>query len=471
MEKFKKNEGERIAAIATALQPSALGIIRASGDGSIESLSGFFSRPKALLSAKTHTLVHGWILEPKSLKAIDEVVVAIYRAPHGFTGEDAVEVICHGGPAVVRAVFLAFMEGGFRQALAGEFSMRAFINGKTDLTRAEAISEIIFAKTAEAQKKASLRLAGSVARAFALISAKVLEAAAALAVEIEYPEDEDTVKGAFNSSLIKSAAHDLEALEQTWAAEKLYQNGIEIVIAGATNAGKSSLFNFLLKEERSIVSDIHGTTRDWIEASLSFLGIPVRLFDTAGLREAKNPIEAEGICRSRNLIEGADAILYVVDSTIGFSREDDEFFTEAALKDKKTPIFVVWNKTDISNLEPKDEDFASTLNNDAIKGVFHLSAKTGDGLKELVQRVHQEFLSRTESFAIEVSLGSLRQKEAAKSARMFLQAAVANAENGFPLDVVAQDLDDALHALGEVTGETASADILDEVFSKFCVGK
>ena len=469
---------EPIVAIATALRPSALGIVRASGAGSIEKLSGFFSRPEALKKAATHTLVYGWVLEPESRTPVDEVVVAVYRAPRGFTGEDAVEVTCHGGPAVVTAIFSCFIKAGFRQAEGGEFTMRAFLNGKTDLTRAEAAAEIIDAKTAEARRKASVRLAGSVAKAFAAIRAKVLEAAAALAVEIEYPEDEDTVKGAFNVNLIQDAIDSLKALESTWAAERLYQNGAAVVIAGATNAGKSRLFNFLLKEERAIVSDIHGTTRDWIESDAAFLGLPVRLFDTAGLRDTANPIEAEGIARSRALIEGAEAILYVVDSTRGFTEEDAAFFANADAASersedapKEKPVFVVWNKTDLAQSLPLEAVPACVAHCRAVRNVFPLSAKTGAGLNLLVQGVRDELLAGTQGSSSDASLGSLRQKKAAESARLSLQAALANAESGFPLDAVAQDIDDALSALGEVTGECASADVLNEVFSKFCVGK
>lgn len=466
-----------IAAIATALRPAALGIVRASGSGTLERLSAFFSRPKALAAVERRGLVHGWILDPETRAPLDEVVAAVYRAPSGFTGEDAAEVICHGGPAVVTAVFSAFLNAGFRQAEPGEFSLRAFASGKTDLTRAEAASEIISAKTAEARKKAAARLAGSVEKAFAAIRAKVIKAAAAIAAEIEYPEDEDVVKGAFDASLVKSAADDLAALESTWAVERLYQNGAEAVIAGATNAGKSRLFNLMLKEERSIVSDAHGTTRDWIEAEVDFSGIPVRLFDTAGLRQAESPIEAEGIARSRGLIRRADAVLYVVDSTRGFSQEDSGFFAEhgrlcgeegASLS---APIFIAWNKIDLPESLPKEavpKDIASL---EAVKGVFPLSAKSGEGLEELAKSVCREFFSRTETVSAEAALGSLRQKKAAERAGAFLRSALQNAESGFPLDVVAQDLDDALFALGEVTGETASADILDEVFSSFCVGK
>lgn len=460
-----------IVAVATALAPAALGIVRASGGGALALASRVFSRPQKLLQAASHTLVYGWILDPDTGSKIDEVVAAVYRAPAGFTGEDAVEIICHGGPAVVTAVYRAFLRAGFRQAEGGEFSLRAFANGKTDLTRAEAIGEIIAAKTAEARKKASARLSGSLSAAFSAIRAKVLEAAAAVAVEIEYPEDEETVKGAFRPSLIRSAAEDLRALSATWAAEKLYQNGAELVLAGATNAGKSRLFNLLLKEERAIVSEIHGTTRDWIEAEADFGGIPVRLFDTAGLRETSNRIEAEGISRTRGLLERADIIFYVVDSAQGLTGEDRAFLCGES--GKRTPVFLVWNKTDREDSLPAERIPPEWIpqTGTVFRGVFPVSAKTGDGLAYLVKCAGETLLANTESVSAETALGSLRQKKAAENAEACLRTALQNAEAGFPLDTVIQDLEDALFALGEITGETVTADVLEEVFSKFCVGK
>lgn len=464
-----------IAAIATALAPAALGIVRTSGKGSLEIVSGIFSRPEALLNAPSHSLVHGWILECGSGEPVDEVVAAVYRAPSGFTGEDAVEIICHGGSSVVTAVYSSLLKAGFRPAEGGEFSLRAFAGGKTDLTRAEAINEIISAKTSRARKKASARLAGSVAAAFAEIRAKILEAAAAVSVEIEYPEDEETVKGSFNPSLVESALESLRLLSSTWSSEKLYQSGAEIVLAGATNAGKSKLFNILLKEDRAIVSDIHGTTRDWIEAEADFSGIPVRLFDTAGLRETEDKIEAEGIARTRELLQRADIVFYTVDSSAGFTGEDAGFFRDGG--GNNIPVFIVWNKTDKENSLPPEkfrEQFSSfglDEKKSGVAGVFPVSAKTGAGLEALVKAAAETLLAKTEGAASGAALGSLRQKETALTVESYLQAALDNAENGFPLDAVVQDLDDALFAIGEITGETVSADVLDTVFSKFCVGK
>ena len=466
-----------IAAIATALVPAALGIVRTSGGGSLEIVSRVFSRPEALLKAPTHSLVHGWIMDFETGEPVDEVVAAVYRAPAGFTGEDAVEIICHGGPSVVTGVYSSLLKAGFRAAEGGEFSLRAFAGGKTDLTRAEAINEIISAKTSRARKKASARLAGSVSRAFGEIRGKILEAAAALSVEIEYPEDEETVKGSFNPSLVKSALESLRLLSSTWASEKLYQSGAEIVLAGATNAGKSKLFNILLKEERAIVSDIHGTTRDWIEAEADFSGIPVKLFDTAGLRETEDRIEAEGIARTRELLLRADTVFYIVDSTVGFTKEDAEFFRMGNALGKSVPVFIVWNKIDMENslaVEKFREQICSfDFDGKAagIEGCFPVSAKTGEGLDKLVKAVSEKLLAKTETTGSGAALGSLRQKETAQTVENCLQSALDNAENGFSLDTVIQDLDDALYAIGEITGETVSADVLDTVFSKFCVGK
>lgn len=485
-----------IAAIATALAPAALGIVRTSGAGAVELAARIFSRPKALAAAASHSLVHGWILDPETKAPVDEVVAAVYRSPAGFTGEDAVEIICHGGPAVVTAVYSALLKTGFRAAEGGEFTLRAFAAGKTDLTKAEAINEIICAKTPKARERASFRLAGSVARAFADIRARILDAAAALSVEIEYPEDEETVKGSFNPALIESALEPLRLLLSTWNSEKLYQSGAEIVLAGATNAGKSRLFNILLKEERAIVSDIHGTTRDWIEAAADFSGIPVRLFDTAGLRETGDQIEAEGIARTRELLSRADIVFYIVDSSVGFTRKDAAFFSgaaDAAAEDGRNgrganvpaappaaPVFVVWNKTDRDDSFPAEEFAAQCascgLNAPGglpprVAGVFPVSAKTGAGIDRLASAAVAHLLARTENVSSSAALGSLRQRETALAVENFLLSALKNAESGFPLDTVVQDLEDALFAIGEITGDTVSADVLDTVFSKFCVGK
>ncbi len=466
-----------IAAIATALVPSALGVVRVTGKGAIELVARAFSRPDALLGAAGGTLVHGWILAParpgeRERGRVDEVVLSVFRAPRSFTGEDSVDVTGHGGIATVLAVYRAIIAQGARPAERGEFSLRAFANGKADLTKSEATREIIEAQTDEARSRAALRLAGSLAAEISGVRDDIVRALAAIEAEIEYPEDEETTAGAFDDELVARARARLKSLESAWAAEKLYQDGARVVLAGKTNAGKSSLFNALLKEDRAIVSEVHGTTRDWLESRADFLGIPARVFDTAGLREAEDAIEAEGIARSRTLAGEADLVLYLVDATEGLSAGDISFFSSRA--SREPPVILVWNKSDKPGAKPAS---AAGAGIDAVA----VSAKSGAGISALVEAAarvlkgesgEEEAGRRTAAGGTRpCAPGSERQKDAICRALGFLDHASDAAREGFPMDAVAQDLEDALLALGEITGETTSADILDAVFSGFCVGK
>lgn len=461
-----------IAAIATALVPSALGIVRVSGKGSIQLISTCFSRPKAITVALGNTIVYGWIIDQTG-KRIDEVMVNVYRAPASFTGEESAEIIGHGGPAVVLAVYRTMLAAGFRAAARGEFALRAFTNGKTDLARAEAIREIIDSRTNTARDHAAERLAGGLSQEIHSIKNMIVTSLAALGVEVEYPEDEHTIKGAFDAQGLTRACERIQRMEDAWAAEKLVRDGATVVLAGQTNAGKSSLFNALLKEERAIVSDIHGTTRDWIESEADFLGIPVRLYDTAGIRETTDSIEAEGVGRTRSLASQADIILYIIDSTQGFTKQDTQFLSET----HTPPVIPVWNKADRKDAKPLPQ--ISSKDSSPIQ-FLRVSAHTGDGIHELVEHAHAILIAErqqeTQTGAGIAGLrgqapGSERQKKALSTARAFLEHACEAEQAGFPLDAIAQDMEDAISALGEITGETTADDILSAVFSQFCVGK
>lgn len=458
-----------IAAIATALVPAALGIVRVSGKDAVNRIAPFFSRPKALVSAHGNTLVYGWLTEADGTR-IDEVMIAVYREPASFTGEESAEITCHGGPAVVLSVYRCMIQAGFRAAGRGEFAMRAFLNGKTDLARAEAIREIIDSRTDMARGHAAERLSGSLSREINAIRDMVIQALAALGVEIEYPEDEDTVKGAFDTEIVIRARERIEQIEGAWASEKLLRDGATVVLAGQTNAGKSSLFNILLKEDRAIVSDIHGTTRDWLEAEADFAGIPVRLYDTAGIRETLDRIEAEGVDRTKSLASRADLILYIIDGSAGITKEDTAFLNSCT----GTAVLPVWNKNDRADnsclpiVHFGDRDVTAA----------RVSAHTGEGIHELIEQVRIRLTDNASTGTTEgigdtrgPAPGSERQKQALTAARAFLEHACTAEKEGFPLDAVAQDLEDALGALGEITGETTPEDILDAVFSSFCVGK
>ena len=483
---------EPISSIATALAPAALGIVRVSGKGCIELVSKDFSRPKALLEAPGNTLVYGWIQEEN--KKIDEVMLAVYRAPKSFTGEDMVEIFCHGGPSVVTAIQNLMLRSGFRQADRGEYTFRAYINGKTDLTKAEAIKEIIDSHTDDSRSHAAGRLAGSLFQEIDSIKKLIIDTLAAIEVEIEYPEDEETIADTFDRDDIVLAISRLQSLVDSWKSEKLYQDGARVVLAGRTNAGKSSLFNAILKEERAIVSNIEGTTRDWLESWASINGIPVRLFDTAGLRETDDVIEAQGVQLTKNLAQDADVVLYLIDSTAGLSPDDTSF-----IENCQEPMVIVYTKSDLANsnnlnlgvfeeksvvsdsergeslpLAPAASASSATPSNGGHPRnapVVQISSKNGNGLKNLFDEVTKILTAGLTTERQQAGLGSARQKDAVAEALECTKHALVSADDNYTLDAVVQDLEDALDALSEVTGDVTPDDVLGSIFANFCVGK
>ena len=475
---------EPIAAIATALAPAALGIVRTSGKGCIELISALFSRPKALLSAQGNSLVYGWICEPSlsgaahsaaqtassvplsDTRRLDEVMLSVYRAPKSFTGEDMVEISCHGGVSVVSAVYNLLLAHGFRAAEHGEFTFRAYINGKTDLTKAEAVREIIDAKTDVSRSRAAGRLAGHLYETIDSVKKLIVDTLAAIEVEIEYPEDEETISDTFDPADLEKARDQLADLASSWKSEKIYQDGARVVLCGRTNAGKSSLFNALLKEDRAIVSDIAGTTRDWIESWVNFEGIPARLFDTAGLRETADVIEAKGVELTRDLSQDADIVLYVVDSRAGLSEDDRTFLAQ-----NKIPLILVWNKSDVSETSTAHGHLdGDECSGSVVTDSCSVSAKTGAGIAELCAAVKKVLVSGKESSRTQTGLGSERQKVCVQAALESVTHALALTKD-YTLDAVVQDLEDALDALGTVTGDVTPDDVLGSIFSHFCVGK
>jgi tRNA modification GTPase len=458
-----------IAAVATALGESALALIRISGEGSLEMLEKVFSRPEKLRGALGNTVVHGWIVGATG-ERIDDVLVAVYRAPATFTGEDGADISCHGGVASVKTAMEALGYAGFREALRGEFSFRAFMNGKLDLTRAESIMEIVAAKTGTAQTRAVRRLSGALEREIREIAAGITTALAGAEIYLDYSE-EDGVGGGENDPMeeagllpdrqsAEEALERLKILSDSYRRERLYAQGALGVIAGRPNAGKSSLFNALLREDRSIVTDIPGTTRDWIEAWVSIEGIPVRLADTAGLRPSEDPVEKLGVERSRELLAEADIILYVLDGAEGVVEADREFLSHHKGDKTTAPVVALWNKADLSPPPP------------ALRPV---SAKTGEGIAELAREIAAVLErslgggdGRAESAA---GAGTERQKTLIDRAIAALEEALALADRQEPLDLIAQELREAMNALGEITGEVSTAELLDAMFSRFCVGK
>jgi tRNA modification GTPase len=394
-----------------------------------------------------------------------------------------VEIFCHGGPAVVTAIQNLMLKSGFRAANRGEYTFRAFINGKTDLTKAEAVKEIIDSHTDASRSHAVGRLAGSLFEEIDSIKKLIIDTLAAIEVEIEYPEDEETIADSFDRSDLELAQKRLKSLVDSWKSEKLYQDGARVVLAGRTNAGKSSLFNAILKEERAIVSDIEGTTRDWLESWASINGIPVRLFDTAGLRQTDDVIEARGVELTKNLATDADVVLYLIDSSVG-PNDDDKTFIQNCTE----PLIVVYNKADKNQgggslpLAPKSSPenlapvFSATPSESmSLSGLtrqspIYISAKTGSGLKDLFAQITKILTEGLSTDREQAGLGSARQKAAVQEALECVEHALQNADD-YTLDAVVQDLEDSLDSLGEVTGDVTPDDVLGSIFANFCVGK
>ena len=429
---------ELIAALATPWGESALAVIRTSGTGSVEKIASIFKGNKDITKLSGYSLAFGMLCDGD--KAVDQVVLGIYRAPKSYTGEDMVEIFCHGSLPGIQAVMELLHKAGFRDAQPGEFTLRSFLNGKVDLTKAEAVNELILSKSRQAQVLALDRLSGSIFNA--IDQAKHLLADIMAAVEIQL---------GFDMAKLDKAADILGHLAATYQVGKLYKEGIRIALAGRTNAGKSKLFNLFLKEDRSIVSDIRGTTRDYIESSVAVKGIPAVLIDTAGLRTSSDPVEAEGIRRSNLVIENADIILYLVDGSEGLVPEDEGFI-------KEHPCIPLWNKTDIAKEAAPD-------------GFIPISAATGAGFGELEELIFARAMGNGRLDTGEAVIDSQRQKDLIERSLDAIGKVRIGMAAQMPLDVVAVDLEEAVDALGELTGEITSSDILENMFSHFCVGK
>jgi tRNA modification GTPase len=420
----------------------------------------------------------------ESTERIDEVLVNVYRAPKSYTGEDGADIICHGGSTAPKAVLDVLLRSGFREALRGEFTFRAFTNGKLSLDRAESVLEMVEARTDKARENAVSRLSGALETEINVIKQNLVIALAALELSLDYSEldgIEDAPEGLPERPLVNDALTRLEALAHAYQSQRIYSEGALVVIAGKPNAGKSSLFNLLLKEERAIVTSVPGTTRDYIEATLDIGGIPIRLVDTAGLREAAGEIEVEGIRRSRDLMEKADLVILVKDSGEpdsgtapahgdGLLTQGQPPSTRTATATHTRPIITVWNKIDLA--ENRFPERLPTDDNQTVP----LSAKTGEGLPKLLQAVSQVLLGEQPA-EHGPSPGTNRQRALVDHALAAVKEAISLADgavlSGEPpaLDLAAPAIKDAVDALGEITGEVTNDAILTTMFTRFCVGK
>ncbi len=453
---------DSIAALATPWGESALAVIRVSGPDSLRLLAPVFepasATGKTLDEVPGHTVHRGVITAPGEngrREIVDEVLAAVYRGPKSFTGEDGAELFCHGSPIIIRRLLALLEEAGFRFAGPGEFTLRAFLNRKLDLTQAEAVNEVVRAKTDRARAIALNRLSGAIEQKIDQIKSILVRLSAAVELRLDYPDDEveesDNIAGE-----VEIAQKELERLLSTYRIGKIYQEGISVVLAGSTNSGKSTLFNRMLREDRAIVSEIHGTTRDYLEGVLSVEGIPIKLYDTAGYREQAEGVEAEGLRRTDRIVSNADIILYLVDGESGFTARDEEFLHGSGGEKRLIPV---WNKIDRQSSR-------------CPAGFMPISAKEGDGLEELARAIADKVLTGVGMVdSGEPIIDSLRQKRLLERALQGIKDFRAGLQAGQPWDVLAVYLKEALDGLGEITGEVTSQDILNQIFSRFCVGK
>ena len=455
-----------IAAIATGHSPTAIGIIRVSGEGCFALCDQVFraANGRPFPEQPSHKMVFGEMLDAES-RVIDRGLAVRFPGPHSYTGEDSAEFHCHGSPVVLRELLDALFAAGARQAKAGEFTQRAFLNGRLDLTQAEAVIDLIDAETAAAARNAAAQLDGGLRRVLEPIQDSLLDITSRFYAVVDYPdEDIEDVKPEQVAEALSSAEKQLSSLLATCQRGKVLKSGVRTAIVGRPNAGKSSLLNALAGYERAIVTDIPGTTRDTVEESVLCGGVLLRLIDTAGIRDTEDVVEQKGVERSRKALESADLVLAVVDGSVPLTDEDLEVLRLAAENPRWIAVF---SKCDLWDTKAHS---VGIMGSPAPAASVTLSSVTGEGLGDLENAVAALFPAGDSKEAGSL-LTDQRQEEAARRARDAVRRAKDALENGLTPDAVLTDAEEALDSLGELTGRTAKEEIVSRIFSRFCVGK
>ena len=455
---------DTIAAIATPPVPAAIGILRLSGPQAAQIAERCFKPlgPKGLLERPAKTLVYGDLLDSGGV-AIDRVLCTVSLAPHSYTGEDTAEIHCHGSPMVLQLGLEALFAAGARQAQRGEFTRRAFLNGKLDLAQAEAVGDLLEADSRQAARNAAGQLNGALSRRIGAVYSALLDVMAHFHAVLDYPdEDIDPFTARQLGESLAAQRTALEQLAASWHRGQLVKNGVPCAIVGRPNAGKSSLLNALVGYERAIVTNIPGTTRDTVEERAELGGVTLRLIDTAGLRRSDDPIEQLGVERSRKAMEEAELILLVADGAAEWTREDSELARTVA--DTGKPWVLVWSKADLDQ-----RAVAADMSGADAPPAVEVSAKTGQGLDRLAAAVGALFPRGQEEYG--QLLTNARQAEAAGRALAAVIRAQEALESGVTPDAMLTDVEDALSALGELTGQSVREYITDRIFARFRVGK
>ncbi|WP_100400497.1 tRNA uridine-5-carboxymethylaminomethyl(34) synthesis GTPase MnmE [Bacillus sp. FJAT-44742] len=457
-------EFDTITAISTPSGEGAIAIVRISGDAAVTIADNIFKGKTPLAKAETHTIHYGHLIEPSTSEIIEEVMVSVLRAPRTFTKEDIIEINCHGGIVSVNRVLDLVLSQGARLAEPGEFTKRAFLNGRIDLSQAEGVIDLIRAKTDRAMNVALKQVEGRLSSQVRRLRQKLLETVAHVEVNIDYPEyDAETVTLELLKEKGEEVRQEIEQLLMTAKQGKILREGLATAIIGRPNVGKSSLMNSLVHENKAIVTDIPGTTRDVLEEYVNVRGVPLRLIDTAGIRETEDIVEKIGVERSRKALADAELILFVLNAAEELSKEDEALFE--AIQDMNA--VVVLNKTD---LEIKiDTDRVSSLAGE--RPVISTSLLKEEGIDELEQAIAHLFFDEGVEGADLSYVSNARHIALLKQAKGAIEEALEGADMMLPVDMVQIDITRAWELLGEVIGDNVHESLIDQLFSQFCLGK
>jgi tRNA modification GTPase len=451
---------DTIAAISTPVGEGGIGIVRVSGPASLPIARNIF-RAKSNGGLKSHRFSYGEVVDPESGDLVDEAMLVFMKGPNSYTREDVLEIQCHGGTLVVSRILSLVNSLGARLAEPGEFTKRAFLNGRIDLVQAEAVMDVIASRTDASLTLAQHQREGLLSHRISTVKEGIIYALAYVEALIDFPEDDvDVAVETDVLGRVAPALSELDALIDGFDEGRVIRDGVSVVIAGKPNVGKSSLLNTLLKEKRAIVTSVPGTTRDLIEEVVNINGLPVKLLDTAGIRDSEDQVEQEGVRLTLDRIPKADLVLFVVDNSSDFTAEDEAILQAIGSK----PMVVVLNKNDL------DARAEVSVNKQAT--TVAISTVTGAGVPELRDAISQAFMHGKAIDSREyVAVSKARHRDALLKARQALQRFVQNLEAGVNMELLPIDLREALDAVGEVTGETTADDVLDRIFSSFCIGK
>jgi len=452
-----------IAAISTPAGNGGIGIIRISGYKSFEIIKNIF-KTKNELEIKTHSICFGHIINPKTNEIIDEVLVSFFKGPNSYTKEDIVEINCHGGMVVINNILNIVLENGADIAEPGEFTKRAFLNGRIDLSQAEAVIDIINSKTSKEAKASVSQLEGNLSRKLSSVREKIMNLLVDIEASIDYPEyDIEEVTNTKSICELNEIYEDLSRLEKSFENGKILKDGINTVILGRPNSGKSSLLNALLREERAIVTEIEGTTRDTIEEYINIQGVPLKIIDTAGIRETEDVVEKIGVDKAKKIAEDADLIIAIFDSSKELAKEDEEILE--FIKNKKALILL--NKTDLHNNVLANNNKIKELNKD----VLEISALNLTGIEELEEKILEMFNLNEIEIGSDILITNSRHKNLISKAIKNVEEAKKTIINNMPVDIIAINIKEVLESIGEITGDNVSEDLIKSIFSKFCLGK